>query len=196
MRLRTSIVHRVTAAASIAAVVFAGQIQTSADVSAATVTSWLPTVNAYRAMSGLGPVTENTAWSAEAQAHSCYLLYNGITHDELPGNPGYTVGGDTAGNNGNVAVSSSATATARNHIDLWMTGPFHALGILRPELATTGFGICADETTPTWHSGATLDVLRGIDSNRASPTTATVFPGRNATLALDRFVTESPNPLT
>lgn len=196
MRVRRSIVHRVTVAALIAAVVFAGQIQPSGVVSAAEISSWLPTVNAYRAMSGLEPVTENTEWSAQARAHSCYLLYNDITHDEVPGNPGYTVGGDTAGNNGNVAVSSSATATARNHIDLWMTGPFHALGILRPKLATTGFGICADETTLQWHSGATLDVLRGIDSNRASPTTATVFPGRNATLALDHFVTESPNPLT
>ncbi|HEX4980397.1 MAG TPA: CAP domain-containing protein [Ilumatobacteraceae bacterium] len=196
MRVRRSIVHRVTVAASIAAVVFAGQIPTADVVSAAEISSWLPTVNAYRAMSGLEPVTENTEWSAQAQAHACYLLYNDITHDEVPGNPGYTVGGDIAGNNGNVAVSSSATATARNHIDLWMTGPFHALGILRPKLATTGFGICVDETTPKWHSGATLDVLRGIDSNRASPTIATVFPGRNATLALDHFVTESPNPLT
>ena len=48
------------------------------------------TVNAYRAMSGLGPVTENTTWSAEGQAHSCYMLHNGISHDEVPGNPGYT----------------------------------------------------------------------------------------------------------
>ena len=39
-------------------------------------------------------------------------------------------------------------------------------------------------------------MLRGIDSQRPNPTTATVFPGRNATLALDRFITESPNPLT
>jgi cysteine-rich secretory family protein len=196
MRVCTSIVRCVTVFASIAAVVFAGQVQTSAVVSAATIDSWLPTVNSYRAMSGLEPVTENPAWSAEALAHSCYLLSNGISHDEVPGNPGYTVGGDTAGNNGNVAVSSSLAATARNHIDLWMTGPFHALGILRPKLATTGFGMCADATTPQWHSGATLDVLRGIDSNRATPATATVFPGRNATLALDRFITESPNPLT
>ena len=62
-----------------------------------------------------------------------------------PATPATPPGGDTAGNSGNVAVSSSTAATARNHIDLWMTGPFHAIGILRPKLATSGFGICADD---------------------------------------------------
>ena len=105
MQVRRSMVSCVTAAASIAAVLFAGQIASPGVASAAAPTSWLTTVNAYRAMSGLGPVTENTTWSAEAQAHSCYMLYNGISHDEVPGNPGYTPGGDTAGNSGNVTWS-------------------------------------------------------------------------------------------
>lgn len=195
MRVRTPKVRCVFVAASIAAVLFAGQIQTSGVASAAPADTWLSVVNAYRAMSGLAPVTENPTWSSEAQAHSCYLLLNGISHDEVPGNPGYTPGGDIAGNSGNVAVSSGIGATARNHIDLWMTGPFHAIGILRPKLATSGFGICADATTSPWHSGGTLDVLRGINQQIPTPTTATVFPGRGATIALDRFITESPNPL-
>ena len=63
-----------------------------------------------------------------------------------------------------------------------MTGPFHAIGILRPKLATSGFGICADAATSPWHSGGTLDVLRGINPQRPTPTTATVFPGRDATV--------------
>ena len=94
MRVRTRNVRCVFGAASIAAVLFAGQIQTSGVVSAAPAEHWLTVVNAYRGMSGLAPVTENTTWSAEAQAHSCYLLLNGISHDEVPGNPGYTPGGD------------------------------------------------------------------------------------------------------
>ena len=133
MQVRRSMGRCVIAAASIGAVLFAGQLPTSGAVSAATPTSWLSTVNAYRQMSGLAPVTENTTWSAEGYAHSCYMLANGISHDEVPGNPGYTAGGDIAGNSGNVAVSSSTAATARNHIDLWMSGPFHAIGILRPQ---------------------------------------------------------------
>jgi hypothetical protein len=196
MGIGRSLVRCVIATASFAALVFIGHGHSPAVDAAAPTDHWLTTVNAYRAMSGLAPVTANAIWSTEATAHSCYLLLNGISHDEIPGNPGYTPAGDIAGNSGNVAVSSSTAATPRNHIDLWMTGPFHAIGVLRPNLATTGFGICANEATSPWRSGATLDVLRGIDNTRARPASAIVFPGRDSTLALNRFVTESPNPLT
>lgn len=158
---------------------------------------WLGIVNTYRQMSGLAPVTANTTWSAEGKAHSCYMLQNGISHDEIPGRPGYTPGGDIAGNSGNVAVSSAITATPRNHIDLWMTGPFHAIGILRHNLVASGFGLCAQENTPTpWRSGATLDVIRGLDMNRPRPSTPILFPGDGATVPLNAFITEFPNPMT
>jgi hypothetical protein len=157
---------------------------------------WLGVVNTYRAMSGLDPVVADATWSAQAEAHSCYMLLNGIAHDEVPGRAGYTSGGDIAGNSGNVAVSSSVSATARNHVDLWMTGPFHAIGILRNNLRATGFGLCSSSDTPTpWHSGATLDVIRGLDST-PRPSTPITFPGNGATVPLHSFVTEFPNPLT
>ena len=158
---------------------------------------WLATVNTYRAMSGQPPVTENPTWSAEGRAHSCYMLQNGISHDEIPGKPGYTEGGDIAGNSGNVAVSSNIATTARKHVELWMTGPFHAIGVLRHNLRTSGFGLCAQENTPTpWRSGGTLDVIRGIDHRAPRPTSPIVFPGNGATVPLHSFITESPNPLT
>ena len=157
---------------------------------------WLGILNTYRAMSGLDPVGADATWSSQAEAHSCYMLQNGIAHDEIPGRPGFTTGGDVAGNSGNVAVSSAVSASPRNHIDLWMTGPFHAIGILRHNLRTSGFGLCASSDTPTpWHSAGTLDVLRGLDST-PRPATATLFPGNGSTVPLHSFVTESPNPLT
>ncbi len=156
---------------------------------------WLGVVNTYRAMSGLDPVSADATWSAQAEAHSCYMLQNGITHDEIPGRPGYTSGGDIAGNSGNVAVSSSVSASPRNHIELWMTGPFHAIGILRHNLRTTGFGLCASSSTSPWRSAGTLDVLRGLDST-PRPGSPTLFPGSGSTVPLHSFVTESPNPLT
>ena len=157
--------------------------------------NWLTTVNYYRAMSGVGPITENTAMSAGAAAHSCYMLHNGIAHDETPGLPGYTTDGDLAGNSGNVAVSSSINTSDRSHVELWMTGPFHAIGVLRPALRSSGFGKCDLADTPSWHSGATLDVIRGLGS-APRPVTPILFPGNGTTTNLDRFVTESPNPLT
>ena len=151
---------------------------------------WLTTVNYYRAMAGVGPVTEDPSLSAGAVNHSCYMLFNGISHDEVPGFPGYTPEGDLAGNNGNVAVSSQINTSARSHVELWMTGPFHAIGVLRPNLQRTGFGKCDLDSTPTWHSGATLDVIRGLGSS-PRPSVPILFPGDGTTTNLNRFIAES-----
>ncbi len=155
---------------------------------------WLTTVNYYRAMAGVAPVVEDPAMSDGAAKHSCYMLYNGIAHDEVPGLTGYTPEGDIAGNDGNVAVSSVLNTSDRSHVELWMTGPFHAIGVLRPNLVSTGFGSCDLSNTPTWHSGATLDVIRGL-SSAPRPSTPILFPGNGTSTNLDRFIVESPNPL-
>lgn len=155
---------------------------------------WLTTVNYFREMSGLAPVGADGTTSAGAALHSCYMLLNDITHEEVPGKPGFTVEGQKAGRNGNVAVSTAMDTPARRHIELWMTGPFHALGILRKDLATVGYGECNRADTPKWHSGATLDVLTGLGA-RTPQTAPILFPGDGSTTSLDRFITESPNPL-
>jgi Cysteine-rich secretory protein family len=156
---------------------------------------WLTTVNYYREMAGLSPVAENATWSAGAANHSCYMLANGMSHDEVPGKPGYTVEGDAAGNNGNVMVTSALNRPDRSHVELWMTGPFHAIGVLRPSLETVGFGRCDNAATTPWKSGATLDVLHGL--GQARPRTAPIlFPGDGSTTSLDRFIAETPDPRT
>jgi len=160
---------------------------------------WLGIVNVYRSQSGLAPVANNPAWSNGATNHSCWMLLNGIAHDETPGSPGYTADGDLAGNSGNVAVSSSSSATTRSHIDLWMTGPFHAIGLLRPSLSQAAYGLCASPPNPTrtqWKSAATLDVVRGNNWGAAKLATPVVFPGNGATTSLTRFIAETPDPRT
>lgn len=160
---------------------------------------WLGIVNVYRAQSGLAPIAENPGWSAGSRNHSCWMLLNGIAHDEVPGSAGYTADGDQAGNSGNVAVSSSAAATPRGHIDLWMSGPFHAIGILRPSLAQAAYGMCSSPPNPSatqWKSAATLDVVRGANWSAPKPAAPVVFPGNGATTSLTRFVAESPDPRT
>lgn len=157
---------------------------------------WLTLVNYYRAMAGLGPVVENPAWSDGAYKHSCYMLLNGMSHDEVPGRPGYTPEGRAAGQNGNVAVTSVLDAPARRPIELWLTGPFHAIGLLRHNLTHTGFGQCRNPSTSPYKSAATLDVLRGLSSTKPRPSWPILFPGNGTTTNLDRFVAESPSPLT
>ncbi|MEO6123721.1 MAG: CAP domain-containing protein [Ilumatobacteraceae bacterium] len=156
---------------------------------------WLTTVNYFRAMGGQSPVVDDATLSVGAFNHSCYMLQNGIAHDEIPGKPGYTPDGDVAGNSGNVAVSSAFNESARSHIELWMTGPFHAIGVLRPGLQRVGFGKCDNEATTPWRSGATLNVISGLGT--AAPLSQPIlFPGNGTTTSLNRFITESPNPVT
>ncbi len=191
----------VVAAIAIATISVAVDGPLSRPVEAAGVsnTDWLGVVNAYRAQSGLAPVTANPTWSGGAVDHSCWMLLNGIAHDEAPGTAGYTTTGDEAGNSSNVAVSTNAAATARSHIDLWMSGPFHAIGLLRSSLTQTGFGICASPPNPTatpWRSAGTLDVIRGNNWAAPKPAVPVVFPGNGATTSLTRFVAESPDPRT
>ena len=158
---------------------------------------WLGIVNVYRTQSGLAPVANNPAWSSGAVNHSCWMLLNGIAHDESPGSPGYTADGDQAGNSGNVAVSSNSSATPRSHIDLWMSGPFHAIGLLRPSLQQAAYGMCASPPNPSttqWKSAATLDVVRGNIWGAPKPANPIVFPGNGATTSLTRFIAESPDP--
>jgi hypothetical protein len=155
---------------------------------------WLGIVNAYRAMAGQSPVTEDPNLSSGDYLHSCYMTLNGITHFENAALPGYTTAGDLAGQHSNVAVSSGLGATARSHIDLWMTGPFHAIGVLRYNLQTVGFAKCDNPSTPTWHSAASLNVLDGMNHSIPRPSSPILFPGNGTTTNLTRFVTESPDP--
>lgn len=157
---------------------------------------WLTVVNYYRAMAKLPAVSENPTLSAGAYNHSCYMLYNGISHDETPGLPGYTTTGDNAGNKGNVAVSSVYGTSVRSHVELWMTGPFHAIGVLRHNLRTVGFGKCDKTETSPWKSGATLNIIDGLDYSLPQPTAPILFPANGMTTSLNKFVTESPNPLS
>ena len=124
--------------------------------------SWLTTVNYFRQMAGLGPVVEDATLSDGAYKHSCYMLQNDITHYEEAGKPGYTTEGERAGRSGNVAVSSAFNTGARSHIELWMSGPFHAIGVLRKDLVSVGFGKCDMPAAAKWRSGATLDILNGL----------------------------------
>ena len=53
-------------------------------------------------------------------------------------NPSYSVAGNDAGRTGNIAGSSDATKTDRQFVDQWITMPFHAAGIARPDAADLG----------------------------------------------------------
>lgn len=198
---------RAAAAAVTVALVVAGGLVAGGPAGAAPVnpnasltasSTWLETVNAWRAASDLAPVTEDATWTAGEVAHSTYVVKTGsVVHAEDPLNPNYSADGDTAGQNGNVAASSNATKTDRQFVEQWLTAPFHAAGLLDPKLVTSAFGAFRDATGTPFKSAATMDVVRGRTG--AAATGPIYFPGDDSTLPFAEqsyHGGESPDPLS
>jgi hypothetical protein len=159
---------------------------------------WLARVNAYRALANLPPVSENPAWSAGAYEHSRYVVKNNeIAHNQDPAKPYATPAGAEAGRNSNVMAHSSLNTSDSAAIDSWMQAPFHALGMIDPRLARSGFGSYR-EADGGFQMAATLDIVRGIDWSRAASTSYPVIWPANGTVL--PFVAyrggEWPDPLT
>ena len=160
-------------------------------------TSWLGYVNRFRALANVPALDENSTWSAGGRLHSRYMVKNDfIGHDEDTSNPWYTPEGRTAAQNGNVMVSSSPSVPDEYAVDLWMTGPFHAVGVIDPQLHTTGFGSYR-EADGGWAMGGTLDVLRGTGGVPAGTSFPLPFPKSGGqTWLLSYGGSEAPDPLT
>jgi hypothetical protein len=75
-----------------------------------------------------------------------------------------------------------------------MAAPYHAVGVLRPGTTSMSFGSCRDPESSPWRSGATLDVVAGMSGSGVDA--PVVWPGNGARTNLNRFVAESPSPVT
>ncbi|MDX1662988.1 MAG: CAP domain-containing protein [Candidatus Promineifilaceae bacterium] len=157
---------------------------------------WLTYLNRFRAAADLHPLTENSTWSYGSWLHSRYMVKeDAITHGEDPSSEWYTEEGDIAGRKGNIAVSWSVYARNAFAIDLWMSGPFHAIRILDPRLYETGFGSYREEIG-YWKMAATLDVSRGRGELPADITYPIFFPADGGATWLPGHVYgEFPDPL-
>lgn len=158
-------------------------------------TGWLSYLNEYRAGAGLPAVAENRAWSCGVAEHARYIVKTDqIAHDEERSNPWYTAEGLVAGQSSNVAGSYRFDRDDRYAIDAWLQAPFHAVGMLDPQLLASAYGSFQESGSGVqW--AAVLDVLRG-ESQVAVPARYPIeWPGENTTIALSRYWGESPDPL-
>ncbi len=162
---------------------------------------WLDYLNAYRAQSGLQPLAENPDWSAGEQDHAKYTVETGtLTHKELQG-PYSSVPGNTEAGYSNIMASSTPTTSDIDALDMWLEGPFHALGILDPRLSQTGFGSYRDANSGTqFKMAAGIDVLQQILQGTASLPAGfhypVMWPGNGATIGLTSYTGgEWPDPL-
>ncbi len=123
---------------------------------------WLRYLNGFRAAAGLPSLSEDSAWSAESGLHSRYMVLSGdVGHSEDPDSPFYTSVGNAAGDAGNIAIGNLSSAPFQWAINYWLSAPFHAVPMLDPQLAVTGFGEYRDPGG-ILAVGATLDVERGL----------------------------------
>jgi hypothetical protein len=158
---------------------------------------WLSEINKYREAAGLAPVSEEPAWTPGLENHLTYLedtpseFYAGpyvSLHTENPASPYYTESG--AREAGYSDLTEGDGRTPLQAIDAWWTAPFHAIGMLRPQLTKVEL---ADRPTS---GDAALDVIQGIDYALPKPSAPVLFPGPNVTTDLSQFNGgELPTPL-
>lgn len=158
---------------------------------------WLTRLNFFRATAGLPPVTENGSWSGGDSLHGKWMVKNQtIMHGETLGSPYYTTAGDLAGQNGNIAVSSTTTSPNESAIDWWMAAPFHAIAMMDPRFQQTGFGAYREVRSSGWEAGFALDTSRGNTNAIGAYANPVFWPGNGATVPLRTYSgNESPNPL-
>ncbi len=158
---------------------------------------WLGYFNDLRARGGLPALSENATWSSGCTLHARYMVKTDtITHAEDPASPWYTAEGDAAAGNSNLMVSSDVNASDESAFDLWMTGPFHGIGLIDPNLSATGFGSYR-EATGTWRMGACVDVWSGWTGVPDTVTFPILWPGDGETMPYTSFDgSEMPDPLS
>jgi hypothetical protein len=157
---------------------------------------WFAYLNYYRALASLPPVSENAGWSSGNWQHAQYSVKNNqIQHFENPGNPWYTPEGNQAAQSSNLFASFNTNEDDQSAIGWWVSGPFHAVGLLNPQLLETGYGSYREEDGGLTMA-AGLDVIRGVGGVPASVSFPIRWPGNGAMVYLTQHTAEIPDALT
>ncbi|MBN1318979.1 MAG: CAP domain-containing protein [Anaerolineales bacterium] len=157
---------------------------------------WLTAVNEFRAQAHLPYVTEEAEWSEGAWLHSRYMVKTDIVeHDEDKSNKWYTPEGKAAAQSSVIVASYDSSLSDEFAIDAWMQAPFHSVSLLDPRLSTVGFGSYREEDGG-YQIGATLDVIRGMESMPRSVQYPVQWPADGETVPLFYFWGEYPDPLS
>jgi hypothetical protein len=158
---------------------------------ATSVPAWLATINYWRAATGLPPVTDNPAWDQGLLNHFIYLektpahyktgQYASL-HTENPASPDYTASGAKEAGSSDLAPGASTDLGA---LDEWLAAPFHAIGMLRPDLTQVALAV------GDGYGG--LDVISGLNGG-FQQTAPILYPGPGSTTSLLDFGGELPDP--
>ena len=98
-----------------------------------------------------------------------------LRHNQDPASPYFTRSGQAAAENGNIAAGYIGSDPYEWAFNYWMSAPFHAIPILDPQLAATGFAEYRDAAGVTTVA-ATMDVRRGLGGLPAEVEYPVMFP--------------------
>lgn len=157
---------------------------------------WLDYLNDIRQQAGLPTVSEDTAIAAGAQAHSEYMGRNDnpVARTQLVNNIFYSDEGRIAAQRSNIFALSSPGGTDLWGLNFWLSAPFHALGLLDPQLEQVGYGRFRDDLGVV-QIAAVLDVLSGINDAPPNVTYPIFYPPNGGqSYALRQILTEYPEP--
>jgi uncharacterized protein YkwD len=159
---------------------------------------WLRFVNLFREAAQLPPLREDPAWSAESGLHSRYMVMTGsIGHSEDSNSPYFTSGGAAAADYGNIAIGNLTSAPYEWAFNYWISAPFHAVPMLDPQLAVTGFAEYRDPAGSITRVGATMDVERGRGELPEGVQFPIMWPGAGSTTWVLRYsLPEFPDALS
>jgi hypothetical protein len=168
-------------AALAAFVTLAALMSAAAGARAATAAQTIALLNAQRAANGIpAGITEDATLSTDCAEHDHYMFLNHqLTHQEQPGNPGYTAGGAYAGLNAVLTENDNWDAG-----DPYENAPLHLDQLLAPRLLVLGTadveGFSCTTTFPGWV--------------RPDPLALTVYtyPGNGAQIYASEIARELP----
>ena len=170
--------------------------------------AWLTTVNRYRAMVEIPPVSADARLSDGDALHSHYLAVNYASrlpnlrlgadaHTEDPAKRGFSAEGAEAARASDIDWSWDP----QNHpnaswaIDNWMTVPFHRMQIISPYLREVGYGTACQGAIcfAALNTGTDIDSPRTLPARWAKPL---AFPPDGSVMQMNEFRGEWPDPLT
>ena len=158
-----------SAVAAAAVVLVVGATQPATAQVPAVAEEWLSSVNDFRSSLRLKPVTESATMSAAARKHSIYMVQTGfVEHGEKNDSRWSTPEGRESGEQSNVAGGTGPTPTQAQTVQLWVEGPFHRIGLMRPGWRTTGYALESGNRDGEDRWGATLNVIGGITGQNAA----------------------------
>jgi len=141
---------------------------------------WLCLLNQYRDAAGLAAVSHDAGMSDALNLHTHYMLLNAKQvnfHKEYPDKPGYTILGEIAGGQSNMAGKQGTTLTQQESMDAWIGYPSHRYHMLHPDLVTSGFALSCD--LANCFSG--LNIQGNLPPSYQISSANVIYPGDNQT---------------